>query len=58
MPASVGMSAAFKSWSISEALVMGKPLADRSPPYSFQMTAPKCVMWKAYLDQCICLLSS
>ena len=36
MPTSVGMLAAFKSWSISRALVMGEPLVDRSPR-SFQM---------------------
>ena len=49
MPA-VGMLAAFKSWSIRKALVMGEPLADRSLPSSFQMAAPKCMMWKAYLE--------
>ena len=49
MPTSVGMSAAFKSWSISGALVMGEPLVDRSP-CSFQMAAYECKMWKVYLE--------
>jgi len=45
MPTSVGILAAFKSWNMSRALVMGEPLADRSPR-SFQMAACKCTMWK------------
>ena len=49
MPASVGMLAAFKSWSISRVLVMGKPLVDRCP-CSFQMAACECMMWKVYLE--------
>ena len=49
MPTSVDMLAAFKSWSISRTLVMGEPLADRSP-HSFQMAACECMMWKAYLE--------
>ena len=49
MPTSVGMSPAFKSWSISGALVMGDPLVDRSP-CSFQMAACECMMWKVYLE--------
>ena len=49
MPTSVDMLAAFKSWSISGALVMGKPLVDGSPR-SFQMLACKSMMWKAYLE--------
>ena len=48
MPTSVGMLAAFKSWSISQTLVMGEPLINRSP-HSFQMAACECMMWKAYL---------
>ena len=49
MPTSVGMIAAFKSWSINEVLVMREPLIDRSP-CSFQMAAYECMMWKAYLE--------
>ena len=49
MPTSTGMLAAFKSWSISRALVMGQPLVDRSPR-SLQMAACECMMWKAYLE--------
>ena len=49
MPTSVGMLAAFKSWSISRALVMGEPLVDRNPR-SFQMAACDCMMWKVYLE--------
>ena len=49
MPTSVGMLAAFKSWSISGVLVMGQPLVDRSP-CSFQMAACECMMWKVYLE--------
>ena len=49
MPTSVGMSPAFKSWSISGALVMGDPLVDRSP-CSFQMAACECMMWKVCLE--------
>ena len=49
MPTSVGMLAAFKSWSISGVLVMGQPLVDRSPR-SFQMAACECMMWKVYLE--------
>ena len=49
MPTSVGMIAAFKSWSISEVLVMKEPLIDRSP-CSFQMAAYECKMWKVYLE--------
>ena len=49
MPTSVGMLAAFKSWSISGVLVMGQPLVDRSP-HSFQMAACECMMWKVYLE--------
>ena len=49
MPTSVGMLAAFKSWSISGALVMGDPLVDRSP-CSFQMAACECMIWKMYLE--------
>ena len=49
MPTSVGMSPAFKSWSIGGALVMGDPLVDRSP-CSFQMAACECMMWKVYLE--------
>ena len=39
MPTSVGMIAAFKSWSVSEVLVMREPLI-----------AYECMMWKAYLE--------
>ena len=53
MPTSVGILAAFKSWSISRALVMGELLADRSPR-SFQMAAYKCMMWKAHLESLVC----
>ena len=49
MPTSVGMLAAFKSWSISGALVTGEPLVDRDP-CSFQMAACECMMWKVYLE--------
>ena len=49
MPTSVGMLAAFKSWSISQTLVMGEPLINRSP-HSFQMAACVCIMWKAYVQ--------
>ena len=49
MPTSVGMLAAFKSWSISGVLVMGQPLVDRSPR-SFQMAACECMMWKVYFE--------
>ena len=49
MPTSVGMLAAFKSWSISGALVMGEPFVDRSPR-SFQMAACECMMWKVCLE--------
>ena len=49
MPTSIGMLAAFKSWSISRVLVMGEPLVDRSPR-SFQMAACECMMWKVYLE--------
>ena len=49
MPTSVGMLAAFKSWSISGVLVMGEPLVDRSP-CSFQMAACECMMWKVCLE--------
>ena len=49
MPTSVGMLAAFNSWSISGALVMEEPLVDRSP-CSFQMAACECMMWKIYLE--------
>ena len=49
LPTSVGMLAAFKSWSISRALVMGEPLVDRNPR-SFQMAACDCMMWKVYLE--------
>ena len=49
MPTSVGMLAAFKSWSINGVLVMGQPLVDRSPR-SFQMAACECMMWKVYLE--------
>lgn len=48
MPTSVGMLAAFKSWSVSGGLVMREPLVDRSPQ-PFQMAACECMMWKAYL---------
>ena len=49
MPTSIGMLAAFKSWSISGALVMGEPVVDRSP-HSLQMAACECMMWKVYLE--------
>ena len=49
MPTSIGILAAFKSWSISEVLVMREPLVDRSP-HSFQMAACECMMWKVYLE--------
>ena len=49
MPTSVGMLAAFKSWSISGALVTGEPLVDRDP-CSLQMAACECMMWKVYLE--------
>ena len=49
MPTSVGMLAAFKSWSISGALVTGEPLVDRDP-CSFQMAAGECMMWKVCLE--------
>ena len=49
MPTSVGILAAFKSWSMSRVLVTGEPLADRSPR-SFWMAACQCMMWKAYLE--------
>ena len=49
MPTSVGMLAAFKSWSISGTLVMGEPFADRSP-HSLQMAACECMMWKVYFE--------
>ena len=39
----------FKSWSTSEALVIGQPFVDRSP-HSFQMVACEYVMWKVYLE--------
>ena len=48
MPTSVGMLAAFKSWSINRVLVMGKPLVDRRPR-SFQIAACECMTWKVYL---------
>ena len=49
MPTSSGMLAAFKSWSISGALVMGEPVVDRSP-HSLQMAACECMVWKVYLE--------
>ena len=49
MPTSIGMLAAFKSWSISGELVMGESLVDRSP-LSFQMVAYECMTWKIYLE--------
>ena len=49
MPTSVSMLAAFKSWCISGALVMGEPLVHRTP-HSFQMAACQCMMWKVYLE--------
>ena len=45
MPTSSGMLAAFKSWNIGGALVMGEPLVDKSPR-SFQMAACEWMMWK------------
>ena len=49
MPTSVGMLAAFKSWSISGALVMGEPFINRSL-HSFKMAACECMMWNVYLE--------
>ena len=49
MPTSIGILAAFKSWSISGVLVMGEPLVDRRP-HSFQMAAYECMTWKVCLQ--------
>ena len=55
MPTSVGMLTAFKSWSISDALVMSKLLVDRRP-CSFRMAAGQCMMWKVYLES-VCVFA-
>ena len=49
MSASTGILAAFRSWCISGALVMGGPFAERSL-HSFQMAACECMMWEVYLE--------
>ena len=49
IPTSVGVLAAVKSRSTSEALVVGEPLIDRSP-HSFQMAACEYMMWKVCLE--------
>ena len=49
MPASIGIVAAFRSWCISGALVMGDSFVERSP-YSFQMAACEYMIWEVYLE--------